>query len=297
MTIAGAQESQGLPVVLLVGDVAIGQKLLKALGVPSSTESKDTALGVIKNKYYSARVQYRLVATSAATAEELETAEALVLLWDRQKEQLKQLQALFPAETLDDGPDRVQICLAVDAGEGVEDAAREWCIDQGFEYLSCTLSGTDLEMLEQRCQQPAASRRTGLLDEDSENSVLRLMEALECHSSWPGMQPIASTAEKPPAESQQPMAEEDAKRNGYTALADATEAPKGKPADSKEPVQIEKVHDRIQDDDFAEADEFEKFAREMKEIREMRDHQSRKDRACDLALRLAASLGVDSDSD
>ena len=51
-------------------------------------------------------------------------------------------------------------------------------------------------------------------------------QALECHSSWPGMQPIASSAEKPPAESQQPMAEEDAKRNGYTALADATEAPK-----------------------------------------------------------------------
>ena len=41
------------------------------------------------------------MATSAATAEELETAEALVLLWDRQKEQLKQLQALFPAETLE----------------------------------------------------------------------------------------------------------------------------------------------------------------------------------------------------
>ena len=51
------QESQGLPVVLLVGDVSIGQKLLKALGVASSTESKDTALGVIQNKYYSARVQ------------------------------------------------------------------------------------------------------------------------------------------------------------------------------------------------------------------------------------------------
>ena len=29
----------------------------------------------------------------------------------------------------------------------------------------------------------------------------------------------------------------------------------------------------------------------------MSDHQSRKDRACDLALRLAASLGVDSDSE
>lgn len=293
MADAGAQESEGLPVVLLVGDVAMGQKLLKALAVPSSClESKDTALGVIKNKYYSARVQYRLVATSAATAAQLEAAEALVLLWDLQNEQLKQLQALFPAEALDDGPDRVQICLAVD-GEGVGDAAREWCIDQGFEYLSCTLGNEDLKMLEQRCQQPAASRRTGLLDEDSENSVLRLMEALECHSSWPGRQPIASSPEKPPVESQQPTAEEDAKRNGYTALADAP----GKPADSKEPVQIEKVHDRIQDDDFAEADEFEKFAREMKEIREMRDHQSRKDRACDLALRLAASLGVDSDSD
>ena len=36
---------------------------------------------------------------------------------------------------------------------------------------------------------------------------------------------------------------------------------------------------------------------DLQEIREMRDHQSRKDRACDLALRLAASLGVDSDSD
>eukprot|EP00435_Cladocopium_sp_Y103_P071221 s78_g37.t1 len=99
MADAGVQESPGLPVVLLVGDVAIGQKLLKALGVPSSsTESKDTALGVIKNKYYSACVQYRLVATSAATTAELEAAEALVLLWNLQLEQLKQLQALFPAE-------------------------------------------------------------------------------------------------------------------------------------------------------------------------------------------------------
>ena len=53
----------------------------------------------IKKLFPGAR--YRLVATSAATAEELETAEALVLLWDRQKEQLKQLQALFPAETLE----------------------------------------------------------------------------------------------------------------------------------------------------------------------------------------------------
>ena len=38
------------------------------------------------------------------------------------------------------------------------------------------------------------------------------------------MQPIASSPEKPPVESQQPTAEEDAKRNGYTALADAPEA-------------------------------------------------------------------------
>lgn len=45
---------QGLPVVLLVGDVTIGRKLLKALG---HAESGDTATGVIKNKYYAARVQ------------------------------------------------------------------------------------------------------------------------------------------------------------------------------------------------------------------------------------------------
>lgn len=45
---------EGLPVVLLVGDLAIGQKLLKALG---EAESSDTALGVIKTKYYSARVR------------------------------------------------------------------------------------------------------------------------------------------------------------------------------------------------------------------------------------------------
>ena len=66
------------------------------------------------------------------------------------------------------------------------------------------------------------------------------------------------------------------------------------------------------DEDFDEMDDFEKFAREMKarpmacqglrgfgfqEIREMSDHGARKDRACDLALRLAASLGVDSESD
>lgn len=35
----------------------------------------------------------------------------------------------------------------------------------------------------------------------------------------------------------------------------------------------------------------------FQEIREMSDHSARKDRACDLALRLAASLGVDSESD
>lgn len=44
---------EGLPVVLLVGDLAIGQKLLQALGDASSNR----ALGVIKTKYYSARVQ------------------------------------------------------------------------------------------------------------------------------------------------------------------------------------------------------------------------------------------------
>ena len=45
---------QGLPVVLLVGNVTIGRKLLNALG---HAESGDTAAGIIKNKYYAARVQ------------------------------------------------------------------------------------------------------------------------------------------------------------------------------------------------------------------------------------------------
>ena len=293
--------TEGLPVVLLVGDVTIGRKLLKALG---HAESGDTATGIIKNKYYAARVQYRLVSTGEATSENMASAEALILLWDQQDE-LQRIQKLFPShtddETLDDGPDRVQLCLAVDqADEAVEvvDGAREWCIDHGFEFLSCTLSNEDLEALAQRCQEPVASRRPGLLDDESENSVLRLMEALECHSSWPTMEPIKAAEVVPAKAVPAEAATEDPKGNGYTALPDAPEAPKAsQPADSKEAVQIEKVHDRMQDDDFAEADEFEKFAREMKEIRGMNDHGARRDRACDLALRLAASLGVDSDSD
>ena len=43
--------------VLLVGDVAIGQKLLPALGSESVSTESMSALGVIKTKYYSAPVQ------------------------------------------------------------------------------------------------------------------------------------------------------------------------------------------------------------------------------------------------
>ncbi|CAK9111212.1 unnamed protein product [Durusdinium trenchii] len=288
-----------LPVVLLLGDKAHGQRLLEALS--DETREGLSGVGVIKNKYYTARVQYQLVPADAPEAvDQIAAAEAVVLLWDvKEPEVWRGIKALFPShdDAEEDGPDRVQLCLAVETEQGaveLTDEAREWCVDQGFEFLSCPLEDQDLHMLKQRCQQPA--NRSSLLDEDAENSVLRLREALECHSSWPGLVPAKLTSEPSvapalAATSEPAVETADPKKSGYTSLPDAPVAPK------KAPVGVEKLHDRMQDEDFADVDEFEKFAQEMKEIRALSDHGARRDRACDLALRLAASLGVDSDSD
>ena len=58
-------------------------------------------------------------------------------------------------------------------------------------------------------------------------ALVMLWEALECHSSWPTMEPIKA-AEVVPAKavSAEAATEDDPKDNGYTALPDAPEAPK-----------------------------------------------------------------------
>ncbi|CAJ1461626.1 unnamed protein product [Effrenium voratum] len=235
-------------------------------------------------------VVYKVLALDSADQQQLDAAEAVIFVWEvEQSETFKLIQGLVRDEE-EEGPDRVQLCVAVGADSEQLDGAREWCIDHGYEFLCCPLGGDDLQSLKERSS--AGDRRTGLLDDVPENSILRLMEALECHSSWSSLtakKPAAAIAVEP--EQQQPAKR--AETNGYTPLPDA---PKAK-CDVSKPTGMEKVHDRIQDEDLAEADEFEKLAHEMKEVRAMEDHAARRDRACDLAMRLASALGVDSDSD
>ncbi|CAK0858394.1 unnamed protein product [Prorocentrum cordatum] len=212
---SGAAGADELPTVVLAGARGSGQRrLLAALADRDEEElERGAADGVeaqLENRYYTARVRYRLVDIDRGSAllpgarDALLSADALVLLWD-----LADPDAFSSARTAleeagfplagGDSPDsdeeeRVLLCVAVEsgaaaaaAGEEAEEVARGWCAERGLEHLRCGLGVDDLEPLRRRRSRASSGAFGGLLGEDTDGTPLRILEALECHQ-WPNLQ-------------------------------------------------------------------------------------------------------------
>eukprot|EP00933_Yihiella_yeosuensis_P078402 TRINITY_DN8985_c0_g1_i3.p1 TRINITY_DN8985_c0_g1~~TRINITY_DN8985_c0_g1_i3.p1 ORF type:complete len:648 (+),score=165.01 TRINITY_DN8985_c0_g1_i3:78-2021(+) len=231
-TVAEAnQKKLKTPQVLLAGCRGTGKRLLRS----ALTDSEDSN-GVIETKYYSAPVEYVCLDIDATDCkssdkEALESAEAVVLLWDLNRpETFDGIRLLLPdaangdgeEDFMDEGPERVQLCVAIDEGlpgqgnaasDGIsesckdeaEDRARAWCIDHGYELLRCSLKPSDLDSLRERHAAAKEGRPSSLLTVDTDGSSLRIIEALECHASWPGMQRKAAAKNPPKAPAEIPQ--------------------------------------------------------------------------------------------
>lgn len=229
-----AAPQEELPVVVIAGCRDMRQeRLLRALcGAPELDGShcevvaEKSMHGVIETKYYSAKVKYLLLdldgdnaPTPTAQTERVDAAEAVILLLDLSRpESFQAVKGLVPGPAeiyddsfMDDSADRVQICIATNGGtslsgkalDDAEDEVRLWCVQRGFELLCCALEDADLDALRKRSNDTREGRSVGLLEEDTEGSVTRLLEALECHSSWSSLQrkeakASVATTPKPP---------------------------------------------------------------------------------------------------
>lgn len=296
---------QDMPTVLLVGDGDLARQLLKALTLHE--DGADVAVGILENKYYSVRLQYRVLAVAdlGKLEEAIASAEAVILVWDVHHPQpFYAIKDVITGpddpetEEADEGTDRVQLCLAVDNGDGSEAVANDqeevwsWCLEHGYELLQCSLRSDDLQALRYRVEGARQGRPLGLLSDESDGTVIRVLEALECHASWTGLEPKARSTQRTVDEQSRPAVI--AQAAGLDAIDDSAD-PAGR-ADTEAGKNGYQALE-AQDDEFEAAEEFEKLAGEMKDIRSMADHAARKERACEVALRLASTLGIDSDSD
>ncbi|CAE7815640.1 Aste57867_9313 [Symbiodinium sp. CCMP2592] len=304
-TMPPPEPSQDIPTVLLLGDRDLARQLLRALTLQE--DAADVAVGILENKYYSVRLQYRVLASAELPGnleEAVATAEAVILVWDVHHPQpfygIKDVIKGSDdpeAEEADEGTDRVQLCLAVDNGSSEaafpdQEEVWSWCLEHGYEMLQCPLRSGDLQALRHRVEGARQGRPLGLLSDESDGTVIRVLEALECHASWTGLEPKARSTQRTVDEQSRPAAVEQAP--GLDAIGDSADPHGSADAEAgKSGYQALEA----QDDEFDAAEEFEKLAGEMKDIRNMEDHAARKERACEVALRLASTLGIDSDSD
>ncbi|CAE7276208.1 unnamed protein product [Symbiodinium sp. KB8] len=247
-----------MPTVLLVGDGDLARQLLKALTLHE--DGADVAVGILENKYYSVRLQYRVLAVAdlgkleeaIASAEAMWHAltgdsglwhvdEAVILVWDVHHPQpFYAIKDVITgpddpeAEEADEGTDRVQLCLAVDNGDGSEAVANDqeevwsWCLEHGYELLqgaqtfafvcSVLYARTTSKLSDIEWKEPPL----GLLSDESDGTVIRVLEALECHASWTGLEPKARSTQRTVDEQSRPAVVEQAA--GLDAIDDSADS-------------------------------------------------------------------------
>mmetsp|Transcript_22947 Transcript_22947/g.78157 ORF Transcript_22947/g.78157 Transcript_22947/m.78157 type:complete len:692 (-) Transcript_22947:107-2182(-) len=168
------------------------------------------AEGVLETKYYVARVRYQVIDLVPGSETVLPSgAEAYLLLWDSSRPETFELaqasaRCSLPgcAEGGDDAAaeeeeEGVRLCIAAQGLPGsqgstaqaqkCEDAARWWCSESGFECLACPFGEDDFAALHGRLDSNRAGSPAGMLDDDTDGTLLRILEALECHS-WPNLE-------------------------------------------------------------------------------------------------------------
>jgi hypothetical protein len=211
-----------LPTVFIIGDRGTGKRrLLQALtdvrpGEPEHDAQQLAFEATIETKYFAARICYRILDIDAHVMADSQSlskfADAVVVLWDVARPDTWQHAAhvcsamgLTADEDVgdEDGerPELVQMCVAVEGphhesaepmemppqADEVEERARIWCAEHGFEHLRCRFSGPELEKVRTRRRKASKGCFASILSDDTDGTALRILEALESNP-WRGLQ-------------------------------------------------------------------------------------------------------------
>lgn len=170
---------------------------------------------------------------------------------------------------------QLKLCVAVvsSVAGATEFVAEEWCAAYGFEYFTCSFGPA--EMAAMRTAWHGDGAGVPLLSADAANPTgpLRLVEAFQCHA-WPGLE---------------------LKRPGGDTDPDDQAVSQQHASASKPAVGAVDQAECSSDDEAVES--FEHIAGEMKQIRAISDEEERRERAAEMATRLAKSFGLSDDEE
>uniref|UniRef100_A0A7S4VKA9 Uncharacterized protein n=1 Tax=Alexandrium monilatum TaxID=311494 RepID=A0A7S4VKA9_9DINO len=277
---AGAERpAPALPTVVVAGDRGLGKRrLVEALtglrpevGVSSGLPCAE---GVLETRYYTARLCFVVLDAAEGDARRaVAGVEGCILLWDPSRpETFASARGAYERCCSDTAGIGVRLCVSVRPGTGAPaDEAGAWCSLGAFEPLELGLGDDGLGALRAHwrggggCCRPLLAGG-GVADAEEDGGAGRFVEALQCHA-WTGLVRRA----RPPAAGDAGPA-----RGGATASAPAQ---------------------RCSGSGEAGVETVERLAEEICRVRGIADEDERRSRACDVAMQLARSLGVDSEDD
>jgi len=315
-----------------MGAVGVGQQqLVCALSStqtpePSTSGTNPFVGAMLDTKYYTAKL--RLCAVDAGVVVDplspkdpvavVRMAHAVILLWDTTRpDTLDSVCKLFVASgDVNPGPEKrgnpeVRLLVGIDGQasdtcnkhmeSNQENTVHSWCDQHGFECLYCAMNTEELKTMSTNwC---SGGRGASLLAAENQGGAARIVEALQC-CLWPGleMKKNIGTAHIEEQGESGNSSMEASKPNGVMqqvgempGLSDEPSSGSTAPSDiAKQGVLHEKCCSASND---TSAESLEHLAEQMRTVRALGDDGQRRERACDLALKLAQTWGIDSDSE
>eukprot|EP00927_Polykrikos_kofoidii_P073749 TRINITY_DN69769_c0_g1_i1.p1 TRINITY_DN69769_c0_g1~~TRINITY_DN69769_c0_g1_i1.p1 ORF type:complete len:785 (+),score=178.07 TRINITY_DN69769_c0_g1_i1:148-2502(+) len=308
-----------LAVVAAIGDKGAGVASIAAadgLVEAIADGSGDGKEAILQTKYYSAHLRVVAASFGADTLldSEVSAARGLVIVFDAADDSAFEGACRLLATLRASGDDnacgsrtiqdqRLRLCVAVQSGgivEGKADCcngpanAEERCAELGFELVRCCLGTEELQAVRKRWREANGSGGTPLLG-DGEGPC-RIVDAIECHN-WPGLvlrdrtsgnsagaKDSAATASAPATAAM--TADASSTRSEIVkAVATTTSSAGGGSAEDTAKVRE------------ADVDVMERYAEEMKRVRCIDDEAVRRERAAEVAMRLAGAFGLDDEDE
>lgn len=293
------QQDETVGQVTLVGASSVGKyALVTRLLDPEqalSKQSSATQLWHLDTKYYTAQVHVHRSHPSNEARQQASSSQGLVLVFDAT------LEASFSsvsswAEQLPESVADIRLCVANKAdllpqqqhasgqspvlqrSSWLQEAST-WCAENQFEYIE--VSSTDRQL------------DGALVYDEQSQGVARVRQALEANY-WPGLEM------KEPAHAQ--AAQQDTTVNGVqSSTSNGVRQLNGNAANSSGELEAElTAFSPFQSAEEAELDQYESMFGELRATRERIQDLPRDQRqtaAADMALRIAAVLGLDEESD
>jgi len=280
----------------------------------------------VDTKYYTAKL--RLCAVDAGVlVDPLSTndpvavvrmAHALILLWDTKRpDTLASVCELFaasgdvnPGLETKGNPD-VRLLVGIDGQasdtcnkhieSNQESTIQSWCAQHGFECLYCAMNTEELKTLSTNwC---SGGRGASLLAAEKQGGAARIVEALQC-CLWPGLEmkknigAASIEGQGEPANKSMESSKPNRVMQPFGETPELSDEPSSGSFAPMDGAKQDMLHQTCCSASVdASIESIEHLAEEMRAVRALGDDPQRRERACDLALKLAQSLGIDSDSE